>query len=299
MRFVAISLQIVYARRMADLDCISPLLQHFRVRTRLFHAGALCGTITFPARPGRGFLHVMRSGSLDVEYQLDGPLQHVRLDQPTLLFYPRPMDHAFQHQASEGSDFVCASLEFDGGVNHPLVRTLPPIVMVPLAEMASLGPALAMLFHEADTVEPGNDVLIDRLFEVVLIQFYRWLLAHVDELALPPGLFLGLADPRLAPSLVAMHENPGADWNVAAMAATAGLSRSAFAARFRELVGQTPSDYVTSWRMTLAQERLRAGETVAGTARSLGYYSPAAFSRAFTQRTGQSPRQWVAESVDQ
>lgn len=281
---------------MSGTDRIAPLLQHFRVRTRLFHAGPLCGTVPFAAKPGRGFLHVMRGGGLEVSYQLGGPRKHVQLTRPTLLFYPRPMEHSFRHDATGESDFVCASLEFDGGVNHPLVRTLPPVVMVPLAEMAPLGPAIEMLFAEADSDESGSSLLIDRLFEIVLIQFYRWLLDSTEELRLPPGLFPGLSDPRLAPVLVAIHEDPGADWTVASMAATAGLSRATFAALFRETVGQTPNDYLTGWRVTVAQERLRAGHSVARTANTLGYTSAAAFSRAFSQRAGLSPRRWLLEA---
>lgn len=282
---------------MTGTDCISPLLQHFRVRTRLFHAGPLCGTLPFAAKPGRGFLHVMRGGALQVSYQLAGTQwQQVRLEQPTLLFYPRPMEHSFHHDATEESDFVCASLEFDGGIDHPLVRTLPPVVMLPLTEVEPLEPAIEMLFAEVDNAESGNGILVDRLFEVVLIQLYRWMLARVDELTLPPGLFRALADPRLAPLLVAIHEDPGADWNLAAMAAKAGISRAAFAALFRDLVGQTPNDYLTGWRVTLAQERLRAGESVGRTANALGYASAAAFSRTFAQRTGLSPRQWAVEA---
>lgn len=282
---------------MAGTDCISPLLEHFRVRTRLFHAGPLCGNIAFPAKPGRGFLHVMRGGELSVSYQHVGPQRRqVQLEQPTLLFYPRPLDHSFEHTPSQESDFVCASLEFDGGNDHPLVRTLPPVVMMPLAEMAALEPAIEMLFAEVDNQESGYGVLIDRLFEVVLIQVYRWMLSHADDLGLPPGLFRGLADPRLALCLIALHEKPGADWNLITMATTAGMSRAAFASLFKELVGQTPNDYLTGWRVTVAQERLRAGESVARTANALGYASAAAFSRTFSQRTGLSPRQWMAQS---
>ncbi|GAA3372584.1 AraC family transcriptional regulator [Streptomyces antimycoticus] len=281
---------------MSGNDCISPLLQHFRIRTRLFHAGPLCGTIPFAAQPGRGFLHVMRGGELEVSYQLGGPRKRVQLSQPTLLFYPRPLEHSFQHDATGESDFVCASLEFDGGIDHPLVRTLPPVVMVPLAEIEPLAPAIEMLFAEVDNDESGNGLLVDRLFEVVLIQFYRWMLDRTEELSLPAGLFRGLSDPRLALLLIAIHEDPGADWSVATMAAKAGLSRAAFAALFRELVGQTPHDYLTGWRVTVAQKRLRAGESVARTANTLGYTSAAAFSRAFSQRTGLSPRQWLLEA---
>lgn len=295
MPMLATSLQIVYGCSVPALDCISPLLTHFRVRTQMFHAGPLCGTIAFPAQPGRGYLHVMRGGALGVSYQGDGRRrERVQLAKPTLLFYPRPMEHAFQHRPDQESDFVCASLDFDGGVNHPLVRTLPPVVMVPLTDMAPLAPAIEMLFAEVDN---GRlDILVDRLFEVVLIQLYRWMLDHADELSLPPGLFRGLADPRLAPCLIALHEDPGADWSVATMAAKAGMSRAAFAALFRELIGQPPGDYLTGWRVTVAQERLRAGESVARTANALGYASAAAFSRAFSQRTGLSPRQWLVEA---
>jgi AraC-like DNA-binding protein len=250
----------------------------------------------FAAKPGRGFLHVMRGGELEVSYQLGGPPKRAQLSEPTLLFYPRPMEHSFHHDTSGGSDFVCASLEFDGGTNHPLVRTLPPVVMVPLAELKPLEPAIEMLFAEADNDEPGTGLLVDRLFEVVLIQFYRWMLDRAEELSLPPGLFPGLSDPRLAPLLIAIHENPGADWSLPAMAATTGLSRAAFAALFRKLVGQTPNDYLTGWRVTVAQERLRAGDSVARTANTLGYTSAAAFSRTFTHRAGLSPRQWLREA---
>ncbi|QRP48583.1 AraC family transcriptional regulator [Amycolatopsis sp. FDAARGOS 1241] len=281
---------------MPGTDCISPLLQHFRIRTRLFHAGPLCGKVPFAAEPGRGFLHVMRGGELAVSYQLGGPRKWVHLDQPTLLFYPRPMDHSFHHEATGESDFVCASLEFDGGINHPLVRTLPPVVMVPLTEVEPLGPAIEMLFAEVDNDESGNGILVDRLFEVVLIQFCRWMLNRTEELSVPPGLFRGLSDPRLAPCLVAIHEDPGAYWSVATMAAKAGLSRAAFAALFKELVGQTPNDYLTAWRVTVAQERLRAGDSVGRAANALGYSSAAAFSRTFSQRTGLSPRQWLLEA---
>ncbi|WP_078917460.1 helix-turn-helix domain-containing protein [Streptomyces sp. NRRL S-813] len=77
------------------------------------------------------------------------------------------------------------------------------------------------------------------------------------------------------------------------MAAKAGLSR----ASFRDVVGQTPNDYLTGWRVTVAQERLRAGDSVGRTGNALGYSSAAAFSRTFAQRPGQSPRQWATEAA--
>ncbi|MDT0203965.1 AraC family transcriptional regulator [Nocardioides sp. AE5] len=282
---------------MTTLDRISPLLERFRVRTRLFHAGPLCGVTTFDAQPGRAFLHVLRRGEMEMTYQAPGGrLHHSHITEPSLLFYPRPLEHAFHNAPTEDSDFACATLEFDGGANHPLVRTLPPVIVLPLDAVDTLAPALDLLFAEVDNVRCGNRVLADRLFEVLLIQLYRWLLDHSADLALPSGLLTGLADPQLAPLLVALHEDPGRDWTLAAMADAAHLSRSSFALRFRETLGQTPGDYLTNWRITVAQERLRGGASITRTAGELGYATPAAFSRAFTRKVGCSPRAWLTSA---
>ncbi|GAA1506413.1 AraC family transcriptional regulator [Nocardioides humi] len=283
---------------MPALDRISPLLELFRVRTRLLHTGPLCGVTTFAARPGQGFLHVLRQGEMAVTHQVPGGrLERLEVAEPSLLFYPQPLEHAFHNAPVEESDFACATVDFEGGADHPLVRTLPPVLVVPLASVDTLTSSLDLLFAEVDNVRCGRRVLADRLFEVVLIQLYRWLLDHSDRLDLPPGLIPGLVDPQLAPCLVAVHEDPGHDWSLTTMARTAAMARSTFAARFRATVGQTPAEYVTRWRMTVAQSRLRAGASVAVTARELGYAHPAAFSRAFTQRIGCSPRAWLRERI--
>lgn len=280
---------------MASLDRLTSLLERFRVRTRVFHTGPLCGVTSFAAMPGRGFLHILRRGEMDATHRgASGRLERIRVDRPSLLFYPRPLGHAFHNAPTECSDFACATLDFDGGQTHPLFRTLPAVTVLPLDAIGSLTPALDLLFGEIDNVRCGRPLVADRLFEVVLIQLFRWILEHTDELALPAGLLTGLADERLASTLVAIHESPGRPWTLAVMAREASMSRSSFAARFKHVVGQPPADYLTGWRLTVAQERLRAGASVTATAAELGYATPSAFCRVFTQRLGCSPRAWLA-----
>lgn len=274
------------------LDRLSALLERFRIRAHLFHSGPLCGVTRF-SEPGLGFLHVMREGEMTLMHQFEGLPAKLEIREPSLLFYPRPVAHAFHNPPTEGSEFTCATLEFDGGAQNPLARALPPLIVLPLARVDGLGPALSLLFAETERVRCGQRLLADRLFEVVVIQLLRWMLDHPDAAGVQPGLIPGLSDPRLARALVAMHEVPGDNWNLEKMAACAGMSRSAFAAAFRDIVGQTPADYLTDWRISLAQARLRAGTPIKVLADELGYANPSALSRVFVARVGQSPREWL------
>jgi len=103
---------------------------------------------------------------------------------------------------------------------------------------------------------------------------------------------LGLADPRIAKALTAMHEEPGREWDLTLLAQQAGMSRSAFASRFKASVGQGPAAYLADWRMVLAQQHLKLGRPVKLIADELGYANPSALSRVFHQRVGLSPREW-------
>jgi AraC-like DNA-binding protein len=231
----------------------------------------------------RTALHARGSGA---------PLR-LKLDVPSLLFYPRPLSHRFETPAA-GSDFVCAQLDFEAGDAHPLARSLPPLIVLPLSAIDGLQDSLSLLFRETEQVRCGHRLLADRLFEVVLIQLLRWLLDHgrIDG-----GLIAGLADPQLARALTAIHERPGEAWSLEAMAAAAGLSRSAFAQRFHRIIGQTPADYLARWRIALACRGLREGRPLGLLADELGYASYSSLSRAFKQVMGVSPRGWITDPL--
>ncbi|WP_449281932.1 AraC family transcriptional regulator [Leucobacter sp.] len=276
----------------AVIDRLDPMLERFSVRARQFHVGPLCELRRFDAEPGRGFLHILRAGALHVE---DGRMPGLRtVSEPSLLFYPRPHEHLFHARADRPVDLACATLEFDGGGAHPLVRALPDVVTVPIAEVEGLDRSLDLLFAEIDEFRCGHRYVVDRLFEIALLKLLRWLLDHPRDVGLPPGLFTGLADPAIARALAGMHEDPGRSWTLETLGRLARMSRSAFAARFRELVGTPPHEYLTGWRITIGQQRLREGRPVAQIAAELGY-TGSSFSRVFAQRTGSSPRAWAED----
>ena len=277
----------------ATVDRLSALLERFRVRARLFHAGPLCGVTRFDAQPGRAFLHVLRQGEMEVTHRAGGRTRRVRLAEPSLLFYPRPWDHAFHNPPRDGCDFVCATLDFEGGAQHPLARALPDVSIVPLREVAGLEHTLALLFGETERVRCGQRLVADRAFEVLLLQLLRWMLDHPARAQLPAGLLTGLSHPGLARALVAIHEQPGAPWALETLAHRAGMSLSAFAQAFREAVGDTPASYLLRWRMALAQAELRHGAPVKQVAERFGYGTPGSFSRAFAQAEGLAPREWL------
>jgi len=241
---------------------------------------------------------VLRRGELTVIHpHAQGVPGLLRFDEPTLLLYPRPFTHCFPNPPEESSDLTCARLDFDGRAQNPLARALPCLISVPLGQISGLELALELLFSETDRVRCGQRLLADRLFEEVVIQLMRWLLDHPEQAGIQPGFITGLSDPRLARALVAMHEAPGEAWPLERMAGCAGMSRTAFANTFRQLVGQTPGDYLTEWRIALAQSRLRAGRPIKILADELGYANPSALSRAFAAKVGMSPRQWLKQNA--
>jgi len=279
------------------VDRLSGILERFRVRAWLHYSGVMCGLEHFDACEGQAYLHVLRRGRLEVSHPgADEVPESMVFDEPTLLLYPRPFTHHFRNPPAQGSDFTCARLEFEGGACNPLARALPALVALPLARVSGLSLALELLFSETDRVRCGQRLLADRIFEVVVIQLIRWLLDHPEEAGIRSGFLTGLSDARLARALVAMHDAPGEPWPLERMAERAGMSRTAFANTFREVVGQTPADYLSDWRMALAQSRLREGLPIKVLADELGYANPSALSRAFAARVGMSPREWLAQA---
>jgi AraC-like DNA-binding protein len=151
-----------------------------------------------------------------------------------------------------------------------------------------LARVIVLIAEECADDRPGGDMIVERLLEVMLVESLRWSSPHQDTQR--AGLLSGMRDPGIACALRAMHSNVRHDWTVAELAKHAGMSRSAFAARFAVIVGSPPKEYLSRWRMILAQDALCHGEkSLDRLAEELGYQSASAFNTAFRSRTGCSP----------
>ena len=270
----------------ACYDRLDALLNHFPVRARLFHSGALCGVTDFSSPDDGGQLHLVRAGQLEVIHPDRSTLQ---VNEPSLLLYPRPLARRFVTDLKQGADLACAHLRFEGGAANPIVGALPDVICLPLASIDGADRALALLFDEAFSNNCGRHAVLDRLFEVVLIHVLRHLM---ETSQVQGGMLAGLSHPRLRKALVAMHEQPGQDWSLETLADIAGMSRSIFAGAFRNAVGCTPGVYLQGWRIRLAQQALRQGRQMKMIAIEVGYGSEAALSRAFKAQCGMTPREW-------
>jgi AraC-like DNA-binding protein len=266
------------------MDPFAALFAHTTPRARTFFTGTLCKTVQYP---DVGHLHFLKDGRLTLVQTGHSDLQ---VDEPTLLFFPRGRIHSFVVNPERGADLVCATVELGGAEGNPIGQGLPELVVLPLASHAALAPICDLLLGEAFSDRGGRQEALDRLFDYLLILIVR----HVVESGMvATGVLAGLADPRLAKALTAIHEAPKKSWtldDLAGIAGIAGMSRTRFAEHFRTLIGHTPIDYLTVWRMTVACQLLARGKPVKVVAQQVGYQSAAAFSRVFSRVTGQAPR---------
>ncbi len=271
------------------VDRLEGLLGHFSVSARTFQAGPLCGINTLDGSLPYGQLHLLRQGEAEVWH---GSTRAHRLAGPTLLFYPRPLAHRFVTDQAQGAEFVCAHIVFEGHAANPLASALPSCVCLPLANLPDCVPILTLLFAEAQASNCGRQAMLDRLFEVLLIQLLRHLMERGSTQA---GLITGLAHPQLRHALAAIHQTPAQPWSVESLASLAGMSRSVFANQFREVVGETPAGYLQRWRIGLVQKWLKNGQPLRLIAEEAGYSSEPALSRAFKSQCGLSPKAWLAQ----
>jgi AraC-like DNA-binding protein len=183
---------------------------------------------------------------------------------------------------------LSGTYELEGEVSRRLLGALPPLLV--LAADAWQSPLVELLAEEIVKDDPGQEAVLDRLLDLLLIAVLRAWFARPDGEA--PAWYRAYSDPVVGRALRLIHNDPAHPWTVAELAAEAGVSRAALARRFTELVGEPPMTFLTDWRLSLAADLLLEPEaTVGSVAYQVGYRSPFALSTAFKRVRGVSPQQ--------
>lgn len=271
------------------MDQLTFLLQRFALSAGVFHSGRICGLHHFERDSRSSHLHLVRRGPVRL---VGGPMPQRWINDPSLLFMPRPDVHSLVADDLTGAEVVCATVRMGTGGQNPITDSLPDVVLVALSDLPGSQGLLDLLADEAFREQPGRQASLDRLCELLLIRLFR----HCMQAGLTTGGTLaGLADARLSKAIIAITTDPAHDWSLNELAGQAGMSRARFAARFRSVTGATPGEFIANWRVLLAQKLLRRGRSVKQAAAEVGFSGNSALTRAFSRVAGTSPGRWLKD----
>lgn len=185
---------------------------------------------------------------------------------------------------------LCGRIDIDEDEIHPVVHLLPDVVHVTGRTDgvgAEVPTVISLIAAELAAGRPGTGATVARLTDLLVLHMVRYHVEHLTDA--DTGWLRAMGDPVISRAIGLIHRDPARPWTAAGLAREVGLSRSAFFDRFRRLVGEGPIEYLTRWRMHVASDRLRDGDSVAAAARAVGYATEASFSDAFLRVTGSRP----------
>ncbi|MGW0523231.1 AraC family transcriptional regulator [Crossiella sp. NPDC003009] len=303
------------------MDPLTDLLSRVRTSGAIFNQSFLSGSwaVRFEAGspmelavPLRGFVWVMAQGVAPVRLGpgdvavLCGGIPYVVADdpatEPTVVIraggrcttvqgddlIPPVSGVSVWGTAQPDSTLLLSGLyTVDSGMARPLLAALPPLAVVE----AKLGQCPVGLFEEISRAEPGQQALLDRTLDLLLIIALRaWFTRPGAQV---PAWYRAHGDPVVGPALRLLHANPAHPWTLAALASATEVSRANLARRFTALVGQPPMTYLREWRLTVAADLLREPDaTLAAVASQVGFANPFALSAAFKRERGISPKEY-------
>jgi AraC-like DNA-binding protein len=304
------------------MDVLTDVMQTLRVRSHLYGRAEFTAPwgISVPREPGHAGFFVVSRGSCWLE--TEGLDHAVPLAGGDFVFFPHggpyvlrdtlhspvtPVDEIHSVEDSRGT--VCSAggggaptsavwgcFEFEDGGRNPLIESLPPVIHL----TAEAGPSvqwlqstLQFVTSEISSGLPGAETVANRLTDILFVHAIR---AHITGCAAhgcrANGWLRALADPKIGESLRLIHQAPQKEWTVESLAKAVAMSRSAFAAKFNALVGESPLRYVTAWRMRKATDMLLRGDPIAAIAQAVGYETDAAFGKAFKKHMGVTPGEY-------
>jgi AraC-like DNA-binding protein len=188
---------------------------------------------------------------------------------------------------------LCGAFHFEHPSDYPFLQSLPKVIHIPgeQGRMAqSFAEMVRMLARESVERLVGREVVLRRLTELLFIQMIRvWIESRAES---STGWVAALRDQPISTALGLIHQSPNRGWKVEELAEAVALSRSAFSARFTQLVGEPPIKYLTRWRMQRAKRWLKNDVKIETIAQLLGYESAVAFRQAFRREVGIPPAKY-------
>jgi AraC-like DNA-binding protein len=268
-----------------SVDRLSALLARFKPTAQVFFAGECRDTVTFDTKRAVGHIHWLFEGQADL-LVAGKPIE--ALDEPCIVFFAKPITHSLIPRPE--AKMLCCEFEFGQRESNPLVLMPDEVVIIKMREAEEFH-GLGQLIHEEFVHSRcGQQFGLTQLMQYFVLMLLRHLIS-TDRFS--AGITKALADPRLLRAVTAMHDHPGRDWCVERLASEAGMSRAAFFSHFKQATGQTPTDYLTDWRIAISKSLLLDGEALKPIAHTVGYSSPAALIRVFKRKVGCSPSDWT------
>jgi AraC-like DNA-binding protein len=262
------------------LDRLSAILEGLAPQIAVRFAGALEESKNFQADDAISLrMHLTMEGDTSIEYS--GRMKY-SLPSPAIVIVRGDSAHTIRPKAGKTRPSVmCIDTYFKGPIGSLLLEAFAqPLVLALESTDVELDLVIRLIASEVAYPRCGHPALLTRAGDILFIGVLRHLLAHPRTSS---GLLSGLADQRIARALVAMHTTPEMAWSLEAMADVAGMSRTAFANRFRDVMSHTPGGYLTRLRLSIARRAVSNGQGLKQAAKLSGYASVTALSRALTQ----------------
>lgn len=268
------------------LDRLSALLEGLAPRVEVIQFATDLSEITVAASAEQSLhVYVLTHGQMHLHIASH---ESAMVTAPAIVVCHANTAHALKPVSQEGlQNLMCLKAFMAGPIASLLLREFVEAHVVPLEQTdPSLRHVIGLISAELLQPRCGQSTLLDRAGDILFIGLLRHLIAHPKN---SQGLFSGLADPRIALSLVAIHTKPQDNWTLARLAEEAGMSRTSFAVTFRDVMNQPPGKYLSNIRMSLARRAVQSGKGLKQAARYAGYASTSALSRALSKAEKRNP----------
>lgn len=271
---------------MEQMDRLTPIFERFVPQIRVCFANQLEGTLDLQEDESASHIHWLRSGQVRI-HRTGQPV--ITVSQPSVILVPSSTAH--QLESNRGAEVMSAQFDFGQRYNNPLSLVGSSIIVVPIVDAPEMESVHTLLMNEVFSDRCGRSLAANQLMQYFLLILFRYL---IQTRAVAFGPLNALADDKLMRAVTGMHRDPGKPWTLEQLADLASMSRATFARQFKERMGKTPADYLTDWRISVAQSLLAKAVPIKSVATEVGYSSAAVLTRIFKQRVGMTPKRWQA-----